>query len=181
MLGLSKDYPKETAILGRLLAGYGELEFGLLSVLSSYLPPATAMKIMFRTRGEDQRIQLADAIIRDRITTSPLLERYSETVADMGHCKTIRNQYAHCHWNELPGHRLGFNDLEAVAKSRQLNPMVKFTPTTAELLAEQAAYFEFVARCFAHVSGECEKAEGRTPILTGPWPKKVVRPPLHNG
>jgi len=56
-------YPEEAAIIGRLLAGYGELEFDLcLCVGHARGDMDMAFKAMFRPRGETQRIDIADPI-----------------------------------------------------------------------------------------------------------------------
>src|SRR5688500_6557574 len=60
-------YPKEAAIIGRLLAGYGDLEYELhLSLGAALGSDEAALRAMFRVRGEKQRIQIADALMREK-------------------------------------------------------------------------------------------------------------------
>jgi hypothetical protein len=64
-------YPNEAAIIGRLLAGYGELEFLLCLVLSeAVVDLSTAARLLFRSRSEDHRLSCADALLR------PMLDGY---------------------------------------------------------------------------------------------------------
>jgi hypothetical protein len=61
------QFQQEAAVVGRLLAGYGELEFELKSSLRFVIGDMdTATRVVFRTRGEEQRIITADAIMRPR-------------------------------------------------------------------------------------------------------------------
>src|ERR1700738_2356229 len=56
-------YHQEAAIIGRLLAGYGELEFLLCRCVAATLGGdlSKATRILFRSRGEEHRISAADA------------------------------------------------------------------------------------------------------------------------
>jgi hypothetical protein len=68
-----EQYPKEGEIAGRLLAGYGELEFDLCQCLQYAMDERqTAIRVMFRTRGEEQRIQIADALMRQKYIAAGL-------------------------------------------------------------------------------------------------------------
>src|SRR5207249_9342099 len=58
----------------------------------------SAMRVVFRTRGEERRILIADALMREKFNAIGLVNPYSEAISDMGWCRQIRNQYAHCHW-----------------------------------------------------------------------------------
>jgi hypothetical protein len=56
---------KEAAILGRILAGYGELEYDLATAMGSALnDDDLAFRLLFRNRGEEQRISIGDIILR---------------------------------------------------------------------------------------------------------------------
>ena len=58
----------------------------------------TAIRTLFRVRGEDFRILIGDAIMRARYTDVGLEDAYNEMLGAIRYCKSIRNQYAHCHW-----------------------------------------------------------------------------------
>jgi hypothetical protein len=69
------------------------------------------------------------------------------------HCKNIRNQYAHCHW-QLHDKKLHFLDLDEEAKShhdQMLEMTVTFRPIDRTLLEKQFQYFEYAAGCAYHL------------------------------
>ena len=54
----------EGNIIGRLVVEYGELEWSLCLIVNHVLDDFDlAVKTLYRTRGEGQRIDLADALI----------------------------------------------------------------------------------------------------------------------
>jgi hypothetical protein len=169
-------YPKEAELVARLLAGRGKLEFELCLCLAAALGNLdTAIRVMYRARGEEARIQIVDALARPKFEAAGVGPPYLDAIADMGYCRQVRNQFAHCRWHET-SNGLGFADLEDVAK--------KNTPPVcidAPLLTAQEAYFKYVQRCLAHVAEECRKWAGRPSSVDSPLPKKLARPPLHNG
>ena len=60
------NWPAEAAIISRLLGYYGELEFMMGICLGHALSDRRkALKVLFRTRGETPRINLADALTHD--------------------------------------------------------------------------------------------------------------------
>src|SRR4051794_31432912 len=73
--------PEEGAIIGRLLAGYGELEVDLALCVAATLDDDvdTAFRIMFRLRGESQRIEIADAFIQQHYSAG-LRSEYGEAL-----------------------------------------------------------------------------------------------------
>ena len=53
-------FPAEASIIGRLLAGYGELEFELCRCVAAVtIDLDAAIRAMFKDRGEYKRIQTA--------------------------------------------------------------------------------------------------------------------------
>jgi hypothetical protein len=56
---------EEGKIIGRLLAGYGELEFAICGCLAATMDDLNdAARIFYRVRGEEQRLHVADAMMR---------------------------------------------------------------------------------------------------------------------
>ncbi|MCF8706763.1 hypothetical protein [Rhizorhapis sp. SPR117] len=94
-----RHFPEETAILGRILSGYGELEFDIAFLLQFALGDDrdVAFKSLFGIRGETARIDIADNLMRRRYKEVGLGDDYGEAIGSMRHCLKIRNQYAHCH------------------------------------------------------------------------------------
>jgi hypothetical protein len=57
------ERPAEAAIIGRILAGYGEIEFFVYECLLAVLGYANiAARVMFRLRSESHRLEAADAL-----------------------------------------------------------------------------------------------------------------------
>ena len=109
ILPIFDRFPKEGALIGRILSAYGELEFGLCYCLAIILnDPDMAVKVLFRTRGETQRIQVADAMGRRAFHTLKLGTQFEEAVSGADYCRKIRNQYAHGLWSEPSPGKMGF-------------------------------------------------------------------------
>src|SRR5947199_10488885 len=103
-------FPAEAKMVGRIVIEYGELEITLMNCLHMARGGDldTVLKAMFRTRGEAQRIAIADALGRQSFVGLGLDAEFAKAIGDMDYCRTIRNQYAHCIWiADRPGY-LGF-------------------------------------------------------------------------
>jgi hypothetical protein len=175
------QFQQEAAVIGRLLAGYGELEYELMVCLSCAIGDIdTAVRVVFRARGEEQRIIAADTIMRPWYDAVGLINPYSEAVADMGWCRQIRNQYAHCHWITIDnGLNLGFYDLEAAAKSNTKIRLKRHEVDLA-LLQEQESYFCYVNECFWYLDHEFQSLSGQLKGQPFRLPPKVPRPLKYN-
>jgi len=107
---------KDSGVVGRLIAGYGELEF-LLSICVGYVlasqhdrPPSITraqhrtkyesmgIKWLFKIRGEKKRIDEASQLMRGLFTQVGMRSEFDETMNAMRACLKIRNLFAHCHW-----------------------------------------------------------------------------------
>lgn len=175
---------KEGETIGRLVVGYGELEVGLMTLVAAILDDIdTALKVMFRTRGESQRIQIADALARQKLPEGKFRDRFTEAVSDTHHCLKIRNQYAHCQWLDPPDEGLMFVNMEeiAVASRHIVGSSLKKRLIDAGLLAEQEAYFVFVDDCLTMLCAEWKKEKGRVQYQPFSFPPKAPRPPLYKG
>ena len=85
-------------IVGKLLVGYGELEFGVTNCLSGCLEEEdVAIQLMFRVRSGTARLDIADALLRPYFEGCNLLDEYEEAWLALQNCKAIRNRYAHSH------------------------------------------------------------------------------------
>lgn len=159
------QHPEEGAIVGRLVAGYGELEIDLALLVSTVLDDRDAgFKAIFRAPGEVGRIVVGDGLIRHKVPAGKLLTIYCEGIAAMHECRKIRNQYAHCQWwNEPAG--LQFMALQESMEGHALFSLVELQRHTLELdvLEEQEAYFCYAQDCFTFVRQEIEKASGIAP------------------
>src|SRR5438552_6004240 len=109
------QHPKEAAIIGRMLAGYGELEF--LLALCMQDPMGSLSQATFRNRGEQQRILIADAILHPLYERCDLHDVWLKARSAINTCRTFRNQYSHCHWRDEKDLGLFFTSLEKGAKT----------------------------------------------------------------
>lgn len=176
------QFAKEGEIIGRMIAGYADLKFELAVCISAVMENRDqAIRTMFRVRGEEQRIQTADALMRPAFESAGLQEPYCEMIADLGWCKRTGNRYAHCHWYDTTADGLCFIDLEAWAKENVPLELKKFR-LSVPLLEEQEAYFRYVQRCIWHLTNEQEKLRGRKK-LHDLWqrPERLPRPARHVG
>lgn len=172
-------FEKEGAIIGRLLAGYGELEFDLAHLLGLATGDVeTAMKVGFRARGEKQRVDVIDALLRPHFPEDPLLTEYSECIGAIHHCRKIRNQYAHCHWIYFVQQGLYFTNMEdSVHNNGPL--MHRFNHVDEPLLQSQETYFWYSARTLNYLQ-DIFRERAKRPILGFSKPERIGRPPFHN-
>src|SRR5215468_6824220 len=95
-------FQSEAAIIGRLLAGYAELEIDLLNCVSQARADFDGtLKAMFRVRGETARINVGDALGRQAYLKLGLGPDFELAVSVIRHCLKIRNQYAHRNWYDV--------------------------------------------------------------------------------
>lgn len=110
--------PDEAAIIGRLLAGYGELEFSLAFCLGVVLGDhIVGIKAFFRLRSESSRLEVTDALMRDAIAAQGIEGEYAQAIGCIRHCLKIRNKYAHCHWAVDTSAGLFFTSMQDTAES----------------------------------------------------------------
>jgi hypothetical protein len=174
---------EEGKIVGRLLAGYGEIEFALHTCLESVLDDINiAARVLYRTRGEEQRILIADAMMHDKFDAIGLLNPYHEAIADMGWCRKIRNQFAHSHWvvDHPPPLGLSIVNLEEAARTRSGAVIVRRDYITLTLLQEQESYFLYVHSCIYYLAREYKFRARGFPTHSVQLPRKIVRPPRYN-
>ena len=102
VMPLFLKHPEEGAIIGRILAGYGELEYHMAECLTDHVHSEdAAFRLIFRTRlSENGRIAAVDSLMRPALVDLGLSAEYANAHGAIKHCARIRNQYAHCHWTE---------------------------------------------------------------------------------
>jgi hypothetical protein len=178
-------YPSEGNSIGRMLAGYGELELEMCACVAAATNDLdAAIKKLFGTRGELKRIRAADGMMKASYEAAGLGAKYRRTMANMDWCRTVRNQYAHCNWYDTSAEGLCFVDLEHTASlKRKLRMVTKHRhPIDAPLLSGQEAYFRYVQKCFWYLAEAYEASKGKPrhglPLFT--WPATINRPPKHN-
>ena len=87
------DFPEEAALIGRIVAEYGELEFELAMLLGNvFHNHNVGIRAVFRAKGENTRIQVADSFLRPALATANLESEYEAALGALRWSKTIRNQ-----------------------------------------------------------------------------------------
>lgn len=156
------DHPAEKALIGECLIAYGELENSLLDLINAVLDDDqdAPLRTLFRLRSEGQRLDVADAIARKWMDQAGLLQIYSEAFDAIRHCKSLRNQYAHCTWFTKDG-KLSFINLEDAAKPK--DGPVMLTPRFVDraLLEKQRGFFDYTEDLLVHVAESYRRALGR--------------------
>ncbi|MGM4920081.1 hypothetical protein [Tardiphaga sp. 813_E8_N1_3] len=174
-------HPKEAAIIGRMLAGYGELEFLLCMCLRAPLGDLRkAARLLFRNRGEEQRIAIADAILRPFYADCNLDQIWVTARREIGVCKDFRNQYSHCHWLDEDDLGLFFTNLEKGAKTLGGDISLEFFHVDVPLLEEQEAHFRHAGNHLIYLEAEQRRLAGKLRGHAFVIPPAKRRPPRSN-
>lgn len=175
-------FTDEATLIGRMLAGYADLEIGLMNCVQMVRGDLdTVLKSMFRTRGETQRINVADALGRQYYNRLEIGNDFGMAIGAVRHCLKIRNQYAHCQWWDDLGERLAFANLEKVAKQDTLVENLgelKANYVDVPLLEKQLAYYEYAEDLLTWVNLEGQKLAGRCSMRSHARPEQLNKPPL---
>jgi hypothetical protein len=175
-------FPNEGILIGRLLAGYTDLEISLMNAVQIVRDDFDAvLKTMFRVRGETMRVNLADALGRNYYKQHQLDEPFARAVSVMRHCVTIRNQYAHCVWWDDNTGKLAFANLEEVANIDGV--VVDLKHLTAyhvdvPLLESQEAYYVYADSLTTWVNYEGRFRAGKLSTQLRAEPPQIAEPPL---
>lgn len=180
ILHLFEQYPEEGRLVGWLVVAFGEIEHGLAFCIGDALgDDDQAGRIMFRLKGEESRIEVADAIIRPVYEKLKIADAYNETLGAVRHCKTIRNQYAHSTW--LPGSDgLMFGAFEKGAKTRTGELKGTFTSISKDVLRQQLTYFTFTDYMLTYLPELRRWAAAGRSSPPPEAPARVPRPPLNS-
>lgn len=178
-------YPKEAAIIGRLVVGYGALEVDLMWVLGATLEDKNiATRVLFRNRGEEQRIAVADALIRPKFAALGYDDRWAATIDAMRHCKIIRNQYAHSIWfstrfedGKVQPEPIRFVALESAVQSSTPVEVQTWKAITVELLSKQEAFFINTRQWLCHLQHVYEDRAALDASLLKQQPPRIEKPP----
>jgi hypothetical protein len=176
-----KKFSNEGAAVGRLLAGYSNIEVGLLHCVQMACGGDldTVLKKMFRIRGEMRRIDEAEKLGHLGYQRLGLAGDFQKAIRVVRYCLKIRNQYAHWVWWDDHSGKLAFANLEDLAKRRRpvrdLGKLRAFH-VDATLLDAQEAYFVYADEYLAWINYEGRFRVGnlRSNPLLKPQP---VRPP----
>jgi hypothetical protein len=174
------EFPEERDAIGQMLMAYGEIEFGLLTLIATVMDDDNdlAAKILFRVRGEGARIDVSDAIIRTAYYKVGLGPKWENALGAIKVCKKIRNQYAHCHW-QIWDKKLKFIDFDVDARSSEDEITINFMPTDLRLLQKQVEHFLYALNWIYYLETEYKKRAGRLESHDRKEPKSIPAPPLY--
>jgi hypothetical protein len=176
-------FPDEAAIIGRLLAGYAELEIDLLNCVSVARHDFDAvLKAMFRTRGETRRIEVADALGRQLFQAADLGTDFEMAVGAVRYCLRIRNQHSHCNWYDDRSGQLAFVNVEEIAKGNQLvRGFGELTRRYVDVatLESQQQFFSYADALLTYANYQLrfQARELREQVFVKP--AQLAQPPLH--
>jgi hypothetical protein len=181
MWRVSRHHPTEVAAIGRMLARYPDLEFGLLEAINAAHEDFDALfKAMFRARGETRRLEIANARGRNKFYAIELGADFEMTMGVLQRCLKIRNQYAHCLWHISP-QVMGFVNLEERAKDNKPlseNPFT-YRKTTPALVKQQESFFGYAEDLLLWLQEEAIARHGKPLPQRYPKPKQEELPPLY--
>jgi hypothetical protein len=178
-----KSFQEEGKIVGRLLAGYGELEFRLFGCLAATMDnDADALRIIFGVRRAESRIQRADKQMRGAYRNVGLHADYLEAIADLNWCRLLRNQYAHSHWYEgrtKTNRKFGLSilNLEKSAEAAVSGPfMTRRDYINIGLLHQQEEYYIYLSDCLLFLEMEYQRLVEKIPGHSYVRPTRMPRP-----
>jgi hypothetical protein len=166
-------HAQEAAIIGRLLIGYGELEYMLSVCLGRVLEDIErAQRTLFVIRGETNRLRIAEELTRYPYFQKQLGAEFTETMRAMELCRQIRNQFAHCHFDDDPTAGLFFTSLEKSTKDTELWDH-EWSHIDVPLLTRQEAYFEYTIECLQYLASEYAFRNGKARENPFPMPIRL--------
>jgi hypothetical protein len=172
-------FPDEAAIVGRLLAAFGELEFNVLANAGRAINLQNSLlRSMYRLRTTSTRLDASDALIRPVCDQFKMKNEYELSFNSVKYCLKIRNQFSHCYWGDDLVGGLFFIDLEEAFKDAEDNEL-HWRHVDTDLLAMQEAYFVYTLESLRYVNHELAARRGFRQN-SSPRPPKLEKPPLHN-
>lgn len=136
-------HPVERDLIGKIILAYGVLEVALLEAVSAALGGDiyTATRTIYRLKSESNKLEVADALVRPKMTALKLGPAWEDAYGAMKWCKGLRNTYAHSQWVSDPQGVLRFGDLDKAAKTSGEKCQINMRPLTATVLQKQFEYF----------------------------------------
>jgi hypothetical protein len=184
MFAIHNIFPKEMAVIGRLLVDYGELEVDLMNCVQvgRACDLNATLKAMFRVRGETNRIDVADGLGRVAYVAVNLSSEFDAMITAIRQCLRFRNKYAHAIWHDPDqGRHLCYVSLEELAKEadevRDLTALTFFY-IDEDLLLKQEQFFEYARSLINYVNfqGQASRAGLRRQY---PVPTTMAPPPFY--
>jgi hypothetical protein len=174
--------PQEAAIIGRIIAAFGEIEFMLGLCLGEAIADRhSALRAMFRLLSDRGRIDMADALARPAYSKIGLATEFDATMATIRNCRIIRNQYAHCHYaDSFNESGLYFTSLTGAAETLD-SFEYQWRHVDMALLTLQEGYFLHTTQRLQFLEWEYQFRSGQKTQAHGlPSPTEQELPPKHN-
>jgi hypothetical protein len=107
-------FPKEAKRIGIIIASYGWIEFILAYCTGHAIGGEEhGLRTIFRLNSNEARINTAESLLFPICNRRDHATKLKEAIAAVKHCKSIRNQYAHAHFEARRGkHGLFFSTME---------------------------------------------------------------------
>lgn len=172
------SFKREGDIIGRMVLEYGDLEWLLCLLVSHVVEDLDiAVKTLYRSRGETQRLDIADALIRNRIK-SEVKQTYETTLAHIRVCLTIRNRYAHANWVHAGADKLCYVDVEELAKGNQSVDMgnIQLYHLDIDTVQDQARFFNEVMQNLNYLCMEIQYLMGTSGVTGFHYVPNIARP-----
>lgn len=178
------DFPAEANAIGMILSSYTSLEVDLMNTVKSVRSDLdTVLKVLYRSRGESNRIEIADALGFQAYKEMNLGDEFKDAIIAIKHCVKIRNQYAHCiWWNDYSGY-LAFSNIETLAKSNQKITDLKnmnICHVRLNILQDQLSYYEYVSDFLMWILNEGLRTQGKNALMMANRPHFRSLPALCN-
>jgi hypothetical protein len=180
---ISRKFPTEAAAVGRLLAGYADLEISLMHCVQMARGGDldTVLKAMFGKRGETRRINTAAILGKSAYDSLGLGSRFSDVINNMKFCLTIRNCYAHSLWHDANIGHLSFVNLEEGAQDPcKVTDLLGLTIRYVDMniLTKQEEFLDFVDHSISFLNYEGRYVRGDLANNPVPSPAPQPRPGL---
>jgi hypothetical protein len=177
------SFPNEGAIIGRLLTGYGEIEYLYAMCLASVVEDEdSALRALFILRGERSRLDVSHELMRAAYKKAGLSNKYDPTHTATKFCLTVRNAFSHCLWAHDLSAGLFYVDLEDTAerKTFDFRSAHEWRHVDLTLLSNIELYFINTSQPLKWVAAEYRVYSGKVRKNTFQWPKGIPQPKLHN-
>lgn len=175
------NYQAESAIIGRILTGFGDVEYQLARCTGLAIGNfRAAFRALFRLTGGDVRLQVADALMRPAYEKIGLKNEYEAMLGAFRHLKTIRNQYAHAHFMQTEKDGLFFTDMQQPAKTSAGLLRHPMRHLDVPLLEKQEYFAIYVSDWLWFLDYEYCLRDGQIPSHDWKAPKIIDLPLLHN-
>jgi hypothetical protein len=137
------NFPKEAALIGAMVVGYGELDITMVScagnAMAMTLPLLDALD---QVNSEYTRIEIIRRLATPAFDTLGLATQFNRALAAQNECREVRNTFAHCHYGYDYKSGLMYVKARDLFAQNRKPPDLPWRDLTVEGLELQEAYFE---------------------------------------